>query len=175
MMQVMVDLETMGKRAGCAIVSIGAVLFDPQKGELYGNEFYTNVDLVSCTQAGLMLDAETVLWWIAQNEAARAKLLESPKPLRHALLAFTEFLALTPQEPVIWAHGATFDPPILEAAFVAADVKVPWKYSAVRDTRTIYELANYYPDRAQGTHHNALDDARNQALAVIEAHKRLIG
>jgi DNA polymerase III epsilon subunit-like protein len=31
---VMLDLETMGKRAGCAIVSIGAVEFDINTGEI---------------------------------------------------------------------------------------------------------------------------------------------
>lgn len=176
MMQVMVDLETMGKRAGCAIVSIGALYFDLETGEL-GKEFYTNVDLVSCTRIGLHLDAETVQWWLAQNESARQALTENCVLIRGALLSFMEFLEFTdkPANVAIWAHGASFDPPILEAAYNLLEIKTPWKYSAVRDTRTIYELANYYPDRAQGTHHNALDDARNQALAVIEAHKRLIG
>lgn len=175
MNDVMIDLETMGKRAGCAIVSIGAVIFDAKGGTLYGNEFYTNVALGSCIEAGLSLDGETVLWWLAQNEAARLKLSENPRPLRHALLGLTEFLALMPKEPIVWAHGASFDPPILEAAYQACALPTPWKYGNVRDTRTIYAAANVWLDRTKGIHHNALDDAKTQALSVIESYRRLIG
>ena len=91
----------------------------------------------------------------------------------HLWKALDDFTAFIQPDTLIWAHGASFDPPILESAYLAFKAKAPWKYSALRDTRTIYELANYYPDRTKGTHHNALDDAKNQALAVIEAHKRL--
>ena len=39
----MVDLETLGKRAGCPILSIGAVFFDPVEKQL-GEEFYVVVN-----------------------------------------------------------------------------------------------------------------------------------
>ncbi|HAU5802086.1 3'-5' exonuclease [Citrobacter freundii] len=44
MNNLMIDLETMGKKPNAPIVSIGAVFFDPQSGEL-GQEFYSAVNL----------------------------------------------------------------------------------------------------------------------------------
>ncbi len=46
MNNLMIDLESMGKKPNAPIVSIGAVFFDPQSGEL-GQEFYTAVNLES--------------------------------------------------------------------------------------------------------------------------------
>jgi exodeoxyribonuclease VIII len=55
----------------------------------------------------------------------------------------------------------------------------PWHYLNVRDMRTIIEAAESLvgfdkrsiPD--QGTHHNALDDAKWQALAISGAWRAL--
>src|SRR4051812_37876973 len=70
---IMVDLETMGTAPGSAIVSLGAVAFDPVAGTL-GEEFYRVVSLRSCQRAGLSLDPDTIVWWLQQSEAARAQL-----------------------------------------------------------------------------------------------------
>jgi hypothetical protein len=65
------------------------------------------------------------------------------------------------------------DVPILEAAFKACGLVVPWKFWDVRDTRTLYDVTGVNVDRSQGTHHNALDDARAQAEAAAIAFRRL--
>ena len=57
---VMVDLETLGNGSESVIISIGAVEFDPETGEL-GREFYKVVDAQSCVDAGLKIDASTVM------------------------------------------------------------------------------------------------------------------
>lgn len=44
MNNLMIDLETMGKKPNAPVVSIGAVFFDPQSGEI-GPEFYTPLAL----------------------------------------------------------------------------------------------------------------------------------
>ncbi len=45
---VMVDLETLGKRAGCVIASIGAVKFDPKTGFVdTDNSFYRVITVES--------------------------------------------------------------------------------------------------------------------------------
>ncbi|MBK0004878.1 3'-5' exonuclease, partial [Erwinia sp. S38] len=46
MNHLMIDLETMGNKPNAAIVSIGAVFFEPDSGEI-GNTFYSNVQLES--------------------------------------------------------------------------------------------------------------------------------
>lgn len=70
-------------------------------------------------------------------------------------------------------HGATFDPVILENAYRAVGMKAWWKFSNVRDTRTLFDLANYRYVAKGG--HDALDDAMNQVKAVQEAYQKLKG
>ena len=74
----------------------------------------------------------------------------------------------------VWSQGANFDICILDHMFRHVGLTSPWKYNAVRDTRTLYD---YIPENAwpvrQGTHHNALDDAKYQAECVIVAMKHL--
>jgi len=169
---IMVDLETMGTAPGSAIVSLGAVAFDPVSGRL-GEEFYRVIDLGSCQRAGLTLDPGTVAWWLQQSDAARAQ-VNSPDaiPLAEALSWFASWWRRQ-RGQFFWGHGANFDEPILSWAFRAAHVVVPWQYWDSRCTRTIFALTDERPDRQKGVHHNALDDARAQAEAVIRAYGKL--
>lgn len=174
MTHIMLDLETMGTAPGCAIVSIGAVAFDVnyEKPLLTSPQFYVNVDLKSCTKAGLTLEADTVMWWMQQSQEARSSLVEDPTPLEAALTLFAEFYdAIKGRQ--LWCHGATFDAPILEAAYKKLGLSVPWKFPLVRDTRTLFELAAVQVVRDASTHHNALSDALAQAEAVRRAYAKL--
>lgn len=168
---VMVDLETLGSTPGAAIVSIGAVAFDPHTG-LTGRSFYRIVDPGSCQALGLTLDAGTVKWWLTQNEAARRAIAEAGDPLPVVLQHFS-FWWQEVDGRFFWSHGANFDEPVLGAAYRAAGHQTPWRYSASRCTRTIFDLADVAIDRSQGDHHNALDDAIAQAAAVVEAYRKL--
>lgn len=169
----MLDLETWGTRPGCAIRSIGAVFFSPLRLGL-GTDFYANIDGKSCIDAGLHIDPDTAEWWESQSPAARERLRKDRLPLDEALLGFGDFLR--PKGVVsIWGHGASFDPPILEACFRALGMLVPWNFWNIRDTCTLFDLAGValgdFP--RDGTHHNALDDAKHQALVVQAAYKKL--
>lgn len=169
---IMVDLETMGAVPGSAIVSIGAVAFDPVAGTL-GEEFYRIISLDSCQRAGLTLQADTVMWWLRQSEPARAQLnRQDAEPLASALGWFGAWWRRQGGQ-FIWGHGANFDEPLLSWAFRAAHVAVPWNYWDARCTRTLFALTGERPDRADGVHHTALDDAKAQAKAVIRAYAGL--
>ncbi|ELV1121539.1 3'-5' exoribonuclease, partial [Escherichia coli] len=54
----MIDLETMGKNPDAPIISIGAIFFDPQTGEM-GPEFSKTIDLET---AGGVIDRDTIKW-----------------------------------------------------------------------------------------------------------------
>jgi DNA polymerase III epsilon subunit-like protein len=163
MNHVMVDLETLGKRAGCAIISIGAVLFD-ETGVDENNAFYTVVSRKDCVQLGLHEDPDTLDWWSKQSEGARYVLQHSmsneAKPLVEALTDFGHFVG----PAKVWGNGADFDNAILYACYAAVEKPVPWKFW---DSRCYRTLKNLYKDvpmaKRVGTHHNALDDAINQA------------
>ncbi len=169
---IMIDLETMGSRPGCAIATIGAVMFDPVHGDI-GNSFYCRVNLRSCTEAGLHLDPLTLIWWLRQSDAARAEISNDESlQLRYALQAFSAFYAENKARKH-WSHGAGFDGPIMDAAYHALGMDPPWKFWDARDTRTIFDLAQVKPDRSVGVAHHAHVDAENQARAVVEAYLRL--
>ncbi|EPO2484139.1 3'-5' exoribonuclease domain-containing protein, partial [Escherichia coli] len=63
----MIDLETMGKNPDAPIISIGAIFFDPQTGEM-GPEFSKTIDLET---AGGVIDRDTIKWWLKQSREAQ--------------------------------------------------------------------------------------------------------
>lgn len=168
---IMLDLETLGTAPGSVIAAIGAVAFDPVAGEL-GRTFYRVIDPASAQRAGLTLDAGTVKWWLKQSDAARLALAEAGDPLDQVLHEFSWWFRDVDGR-FLWGHGANFDEPMLAAAYRATPWRMPWGYSASRCTRTIFDLADVAPDRAEGVHHNALSDALAQAHAVIAAYAKL--
>jgi len=160
MSEVMVDLETLGNGSNAAIISIGAVAFDPASGQIT-SEFYVNVDPQSCIDAGLKMDVSTVMWWMKQSDDARAAFTKPSVPLA---LALDMFKGWYPQGAGMWGNGATFDNVILDNAFKATGINRPWHFTKDRCYRTLKSLRPDIKQDRVGTHHNALDDAKFQAL-----------
>jgi len=168
MKNVMLDIETFGTSPGCAIRSIGAVTFD--LNGTVGETFYVNVNLDTCLEAGLVVDPKTADWWARQSADAQRAFEKDQKSLHTALLNFrTWFLARN--APFVWSQGANFDPPVLDAAYRAMGIEVPWRFYNVRDTRTVYDLFGFDTrDIARKRiHHNALDDTLHQVDLVAAA------
>ena len=169
MPECMLDLETWGQRPGCAIRSIGAVMFNRKKC-IPGAEFYCNITDSSNAAAGLHKDPDTVKWWARQSGAAQAGLLQDQIELDEGVKAFIAWFKA--QKGVrVWCLGATFDAPVIEAAMHALKLSAPWKFWNVRCVRTHYDLHDFDPkmvDR-KGTYHNALDDAKHQVLCMRHA------
>ena len=178
MRDIMIDLETRGNGPGCVILSIGAVEFDA-KG--LGKEYYCVVNTADCKKAGLTDDPDTMEWWDKQSPAAREvlKLAESKKtsvPLKAALDGLTAFIQScnNPASVRIHGNGASFDNAILAVAYKKALRELPWKFWNDRCHRTNKAKgARGSEPQREGVFHNALDDAKAQALAVIEAYKAL--
>lgn len=175
-MHVMIDLETLGTKPGCALVSIGACVFD--MGGIH-DKFYRAVDITKKIGSGLALDAGTVSWWMTQSPEARAVFTDQNRVSPYdAVNDFRSWwvdmeLKHLSDAQYIWCHGASFDAPILEAVYSSIGQQAPFKFYNIRDTRTLFALAEVYPDRNKGTHHNALDDAVSQAEAAIKAYEAL--
>jgi hypothetical protein len=85
--RIMLDLETLGREPGAAVLSISAVRFD---ADHVGETFARSIDLQSCEAAGLTIDAETLEWWLGQDAAAR-EVLTGGVPLADALADFAAF------------------------------------------------------------------------------------
>lgn len=168
MKHVMLDLETLGTKPDCAILSIGAIKFSP-KG--LGEKFYRVIENPTGS-----IEFKTVKWWMGQSEEARNAIFYSGEPqvkILHDFLLWFYKPTDTIEEILLWCHGAGFDAPILESAFVRNNINCPWKFHQVRCTRTLYMLSGIHPERNKETHHNALEDAISQAQAAILSLNKL--
>jgi len=168
---VMVDLETMSLSPSAAIVQIGATAFDR-----YGirSSFFQKVDLQSCAEVGLDIDASTVLWWMQQEDKARELIYNSDgtTPLVSALGKFSEWFAESGGREV-WGNGATFDNVVLRNAYRTCGLRAPWSYKHDRCFRTIKAQSPAVHVDPVGTKHMALDDATYQTkylLLLNETH-----
>ncbi|MGC7990833.1 3'-5' exonuclease, partial [Salmonella enterica] len=86
-----VDLKAMGTNPDAPIVSIAAILFDPQTGEI-GAIFYVVISLVDAMESGAVPDGETIERWLQQSGEARSALLVDQRFLVDALLQLREFI-----------------------------------------------------------------------------------
>ncbi|EOC9359664.1 3'-5' exoribonuclease [Enterobacter hormaechei] len=172
----MVDIESMGKKPGAPIVSIGAVFFDPASGQT-GPEFYKVISLESAMEWGGVPDASTILFWLKATPEARSEIImDHAIPLDDALLQFKDFIAenaANGKDTVqVWGNGATFDNVLLEDSYARTGISCPWKYWNNRDVRTIVELGKavgYTPRHEipfEGEPHKAISDARHQVKYV---------
>jgi len=160
MRNVMIDLETMGTGTRAAIVAIGAVDFEPGRPEI-GREFYRRIDLVDAVKAGLVIDPETVIWWLSQSNTARVEITRGDRcSLGDGLRLLREWL---PENPIVWGYGSIFDIRILEEACACVGLPIPWNYRDIRDVRTWLDLFPPGPRlKRTGTIHHALEDAKHQ-------------
>ncbi|BDQ97575.1 exodeoxyribonuclease VIII [Escherichia coli] len=174
----MIDLETMGKNPDAPIISIGAIFFDPQTGDM-GPEFSKTIDLET---AGGVIDRDTIKWWLKQSREAQSAIMTDEIPLDDALLQLREFIDENPGEffVQVWGNGANFDNTILRRSYERQGIPCPWRYYNDRDVRTIVELGKAIDFDArtaipfEGERHNALDDARYQAKYVSVIWQKLI-
>ena len=167
---VMVDIETLGTRPGDAIISIGAVILDPGKG--ITSTFYVTVDSESCKAAGLRAQKSTLEWWAKQSDEARAAAFKGELSLETALKQFTMWLP--PENNLLmWGNGAGFDVPLLEAAYRALKMEIPWKFWNARCYRTLRAMFPVETTQkpADGVPHNALHDAMVQAYMLQDMVK----
>ncbi|EFL2525194.1 exonuclease [Escherichia coli] len=174
----MIDLKTMGKNPDAPIISIGAIFFDPQTGDM-GPEFSKTIDLET---AGGVIDRDTIKRWLKQSREAQSTIMTDEIPLDDALLQLREFIDENSGEffVQVWGNGANFDNTILRRSYERQGIPCPWRYYNDRDVRTIVELGKAidFDVRTaipfEGERHNALDDARYQAKYVSAIWKKLI-
>lgn len=163
---IMLDIETLGVRPGFVVLSAAFVRFEDMASTALV------MDHVDQTALGLEMDPATVEWWQQQSPEARAAAIANPVPLRAALDHFAAWLAWAGagRETFIWCHGASFDAPMMQEVYRRAGVPCPWSFRNVRDTRTLFDLSGVdLRNYNEGTAHNALDDARAQTRAAVDA------
>ena len=160
-MDVMLDLETLGTSSDSVVLAVGAVEFS-EAG--IGRTFYEVIDPQTCVDAGLRIDASTVMWWMQQSDEARAGVCRAGLPLDVVLRYFREWL---PQGAPVWGNGATFDNVIWGNAYRKLGESQPWAFYNDRCYRTLKNLHPNVPFTKPTIAHNALEDALAQARHAV--------
>lgn len=174
----MIDLETMGNGSNSVLCSIGAVEFDIETGEL-GREFYADVDMQTCLDRGMIVNASTIKWWLMQNEKARMKIANSTgmniTQVLHKFKLYLEDLGIN--EVQVWGNGVRFDMGILEDAYHACNLKEPWNFRNERDVRTLVSFApkikEHYPHNPNDIMHDPIDDCKYQIGYCVATWQKL--
>jgi hypothetical protein len=171
---IMIDLETLATSPDAAILTIGAVKFDPFGKDLKEpsmDSFYVKVDVDSCDEIGLVTNDDTIAWWANQEQAAQDEAF-NPEGRIHIRDAFQQLYKFCWGAKRVWSNGAGFDVVICEHVFRKIGKAVPWNFWQVRDVRTAFDLG-INPHRPPVLKHHALEDAWNQAVGIQNVYNTL--
>lgn len=166
----MVDLETLGVTPDCVVLSLGAVHFDPM-GKGFTDSIYFKINLDDQDKLGRSIDPNTIEWWGKQDPQAMEEAFSETDRLNVGP-AINQFHKFAWGCDAFWSHGSGFDLVILEHLMRQLGKPLPWNYWQARDTRTLFDLG-FDPEMHQEGKHNALEDAKRQALGVQTVFRKL--
>lgn len=189
-LDIMTDLETLGKGNSPVITQISAVAFNLETGEIFPDEFDKFVSPMSSVKAGLDIDSDTVSWWLKQDKEAIEKVfvesILNGEELKSVLLSFNSWIeSLKLKHNVksirIYGNGVLADIKWLESAYDSLGIKPSWDFRDPSDVRTLVDLGkrlfNVNPKDTiafEGIKHNAIDDCKHQikyCCAIVKSMK----
>ena len=183
---IMVDIESAGKKVTAPLLSIGARVFDIKNCRL-GEPFFTAITpgaQFNCRIA----EVDTIQWWMKQSKEAQDNAWNNPDavPINQALNEFANFISANEiyyAAPVrLWGNAARFDLGILEYQYDRAWIQMPWSFRFEMCYRTLKNCYKSWPmdkskelnpdlwkqlDGGEEFRHSALYDANIQALHAI--------
>ena len=189
---VMVDLETMGLCDNVVITQLSAVAFVMRTGEIL-EAFDEHISVRNSVERGLKIDGSTVEWWFKQSIPVfndvllkAIQLNTEEGKLESVLGKFTVWLnGLKKNYGIdfrpslnIWGNGALADNKWLRQAYKVAGMEPAWHFTEDRDVRTLTDLGkrifnfDYKQVKFEGTPHNALDDSKHQIKYSSEIYKQ---
>lgn len=166
---IMIDLETLGTAPGSVILSIGAAASDAA-------DFFGPISLSASLYAGFTVDPETMTWWRKQSELVWSNQTKGTTSPIQTLAAFKSWIqsirngapdAEAGNRIRVWGDGATFDCVLLEEAYRRVGLACPWSYQEVYCYRTLRQLKDSKKPIPK-EHHNALSDAKTQLAHLKE-------
>ncbi len=177
----MVDIETLDTRPSAVVLSIGVVLFNRREQTVpmkklnlkFGKKEFRDEQILM----GRTVDKDTVLWWKKQEPAAKKLFKEANvESVTDALQKLTEFLTQGETNFLVWGNGASFDNTIVVSLYESFGMEAPWKFWNDRCFRTFKGEHGHIarpPTMFAGIKHDALDDARQQALYLQAIYAEL--
>lgn len=176
----MVDIETLDTRPSAVVLSIGVVLFNRRNPDVpfkelnlkFGKKEFRDEQIMM----GRTVDKETVRWWKGQDAEAR-KLFNQANvsSVTEALEKLSTFILAEKVNLLIWGNGANFDNVIVASMYDSFGMEAPWKFWNDRCFRTFKGEHGHIarPPAFEGVKHDAVDDARQQALYLQAMYTEL--
>lgn len=172
---IMIDTESLGIGNTAAIISIGAIVFNPFAFlPSLGESFEAHICPGLVESAGFSVEQETIDWWNQEEQAEAAKIsLTGEMAPEEAIHLFADWMNQQGdyENRIVWSKGIDFDLVKLNHFFQTFGIETPWHYQNQMDARTAINLAKrkgFNPDThaPSKTMHTALGDARNQAYQL---------
>jgi hypothetical protein len=161
----MLDLESLGTQPDCAILTLGAVKFDPFTPDSFGDSLYFRIDVDEQLALGRRVQQDTLEWWGRQADDVREEALgeEGRISLTDMYQQLNRFCVGVDN---IWAQGPAFDIVILENIYRQMGWPTPWQFWQIRDSRTLFGVHGDPREKNKAGLHNALEDCVSQAQGV---------
>lgn len=180
----MLDIETLATSSEKAVVSQAALIgYDLDQDEIIPIRHHQYYPLDPQIKAGRVVDADTIIWWMTQPDAARSHFIECasddpeelPALLRNLQMMFRDLVKNRPYE--IYANSPNFDCTIMKSLFNDHGMQMPWDFRMERDLRTLCSQANINPKEVPHVSgfipHNAYWDCRQQIAIYLAARHAL--
>jgi len=169
----MIDLETLSTRPDAAILTVGAIKFNPHADVEPHSGRYWRLNVDEQTALGRHVDEGTLTWWNQQPAAIKDEAL-SDHDRTNVLIFLKELNKWAVGIDLLWCQGPLFDYQILQNLYAQMQTPVPWNYWQIRDSRTLFDLLPEDPRKKMQTSlHNALADCYYQAKCVQQTFKQL--
>ena len=166
----MVDLETLSVAPDAVILTLGAVHFNPLGNGII-DELYFKIDLDDQDKLKRSIDNNTIEWWGKQDPTIMEEAFSSEGRIK-VTDAIDQFRKFAWGCKTFWSHGSVFDLMIMENIYKQLTKTPPWSFWQIRDTRTLFDLG-VDPEMPKESKHNALEDAKRQAIGVQNVYKQL--
>lgn len=158
-LDLMVDIETLGTKPGCVVLSAAGVWFDRELAGTYVafNDTYMIPDMLA---RGLVVEPKTAAWWFTQpGFFAMVDRMAVASSIEYSAEVINTTLGRAKR---VWSCGPDFDPPILSHA-----LGLDWPFWKNRDVRTMRDmLVNV--EKAVASH-DPLEDCERQIKEVRHA------
>ena len=139
---IMVDIETLGKEDKSTVIQIAACAFDIHTGIIY-NKF--NQSLNISEDKNISVQGDTLMWWLKTNKELLTSILENGNcsTEKELVLSFNDWIISLGDKMDIffWGNGILFDNRIIKYKIEQYGQEYPIFYRNDRDMRTIVELA----------------------------------
>jgi len=171
--RLMIDIETLASSEDALVLSIGAVVFNSDR---VVRDFYVNVDPYS--QPGGHIEVSNIMWWLQQSDGARQAFFNEDYPSQHPIVALDRLADFYHDNKIaeVWANPPTFDLAVIrnlwkDTTGKYSDMSFIWPWKKEMCFRTAMRVAPNMErlKRDKASHHNALEDARHQAMALISS------